>query len=320
MQKSNSCLIVGAGLAGLTAGQVLQDAGWNVVLVEKARAAGGRMATRRIEESHFDHGAQFFTVRDLRFQQAVDRWQAAGWVKPWFTESGHVRYRGVEGMNGIGKELSKSLDVRLEATVIKLEAREQDWRTTTHHGDTFATSAVLLTAPVPQSISLLAEYFDSLTAETRSNLRGIAYQPCFALLVTLHGPSRIPAPGYVRPQSGPVAFIADNTRKGISTGAAALTIHAQPEFTQSHEYAPQDEVIQQLLQAAKPWLGSEVRTCQLHIWRYSQATTPYTQPCIFSPQPSPLAFAGDGFGAPRIEGAFLSGLAAAHKLMSHDPP
>jgi len=317
MQKTNSCLIVGAGLAGLTAGQCLQDAGWEVVLLEKARGAGGRMATRRIGKSRFDHGAQFFTVRDPLFQEAVNKWQAAGWVEPWFTEGGHVRYCGVEGMNRIGKELASSLDVRLEATVTQIDATEQGWRTITSNGDSFATGAVLLTAPVPQSIALVAGCFDHLTPEARSVLNGIVYEPCFALLVILDGPSLIPVPGYVRPQHGPIGFIADNNQKGLTAGAVALTIHAQAAFTRSHFDAAQEEVIQRLLRAAGPWLGSEVRSCQLHRWTYSQPTVPCAEPCLFSENPAPLAFAGDGFGAPRIEGAFLSGLAAAHQIKSH---
>jgi predicted NAD/FAD-dependent oxidoreductase len=168
-------------------------------------------------------------------------------------------------------------------------------------------------------MTLVAGCFDRLTAETRSILSGIVYVPCFAVLATIHGPSLIPAPGYVRPECGPISFIADNTQKGLSSGATALTIHTQPEFTRSYVDAPEDEVIQLILRAARPWLGSEVRTCQLHRWKYSQATLPYAEPCLFSPHPAPLAFAGDGFGEPRIEGAFLSALAAAQRLIeSHD--
>jgi hypothetical protein len=48
------------------------------------------MATRRIGESRLDHGAQFFTVRAPRFREVVERWEQAGWVAPWFSESGHT--------------------------------------------------------------------------------------------------------------------------------------------------------------------------------------------------------------------------------------
>src|SRR4051812_5903801 len=69
-------LIVGAGLAGLMAGHVLADAGKRVVLLDKGRSVGGRMATRRIGGGLADHGAQFFTVRDPEFGKFVERWIA----------------------------------------------------------------------------------------------------------------------------------------------------------------------------------------------------------------------------------------------------
>ena len=56
-------VIVGAGLAGLMAGRTLAAAGHELVLVDKGRSPGGRLATRRIGAAALDHGAQFFTVR-----------------------------------------------------------------------------------------------------------------------------------------------------------------------------------------------------------------------------------------------------------------
>jgi hypothetical protein len=37
--------IIGAGLAGLTCGKALQQAGHDVVIFEKSRGIGGRLAT-----------------------------------------------------------------------------------------------------------------------------------------------------------------------------------------------------------------------------------------------------------------------------------
>ncbi|MDQ6705156.1 MAG: FAD-dependent oxidoreductase [Acidobacteriota bacterium] len=156
----------------------------------------------------------------------------------------------------------------------------------------------------------------ALSPATVSILNSIVYDPCFALMVTLAGPSAVPPPGYVRLDSGPIAFIADNTQKGVSTGPAALTIHARSDFTRIYLDSPHDEVAQLLIQSAKPWLGSEPIAWQLHRWKYSQPVATTAEPYLFALEPAPLAFAGDGFGGPRIEGAFLSGLAAARRIAS----
>ena len=75
-------VIVGAGLAGLTAAGALV-ADHDVVLLDKGRSPGGRLATRRIGGAVFDHGAQFFTVRSDEFGRRVDRWRRDGVVAEW---------------------------------------------------------------------------------------------------------------------------------------------------------------------------------------------------------------------------------------------
>ncbi|MBS7807559.1 FAD-dependent oxidoreductase [Variovorax sp. PCZ-1] len=63
--------IIGAGMAGITAARTLLQAGYQVTVLDKSRGAGGRMSTRRTEFGGFDHGAQYFTVRDARFRQMM---------------------------------------------------------------------------------------------------------------------------------------------------------------------------------------------------------------------------------------------------------
>ena len=88
--------VVGAGMAGVACARTLLQAGHRVTLLEKSRGFGGRMATRRTEFGGFDHGAQYFTVRDARFEQVL-RLTATTVVRPWsastvrvLDEFGHV--------------------------------------------------------------------------------------------------------------------------------------------------------------------------------------------------------------------------------------
>ena len=60
-------LVIGAGMAGLIAAAELQRAGRRVLVLDKGRGVGGRLASRRIGEASFDHGAQFITARTPRF-------------------------------------------------------------------------------------------------------------------------------------------------------------------------------------------------------------------------------------------------------------
>ena len=57
-------LIIGAGITGLIAGYHLNKAGREILIVDKSRGVGGRMATRRIGDASFDHGANFLYATD----------------------------------------------------------------------------------------------------------------------------------------------------------------------------------------------------------------------------------------------------------------
>ncbi len=54
-------VVVGAGIAGLTAGYFLKEQGYRPVILEKSDRVGGRMSTDRVNGFTIDYGAQFLT-------------------------------------------------------------------------------------------------------------------------------------------------------------------------------------------------------------------------------------------------------------------
>ena len=99
-------------------------------------------------------------------------------------------------------------------------------------------------------------------------------------------------------------------------GFSDSTIHASPEFTRQHYDEDRELVGQKLIEAARPWLGANAISCQVHRWRYSIPTVMHPDPyLVLSASPMALV-AGDAFAGPRVEGAALSGLAAADRLLA----
>ena len=117
-------IILGAGLAGLTAARQLQAHGQTVAIVDKGRGVGGRLATRRIGQARLDHGAQFFTTRSDDFKAVVAEAVAGGAVKEWcrgFGEpDGYPRYCGTSGMTDFAKWLARDLDISLGVEIDKI--------------------------------------------------------------------------------------------------------------------------------------------------------------------------------------------------------
>lgn len=307
-----SVLIVGAGMAGLMAAQNLASA----TILDKARGVGGRMATRRLLNGVFDHGAQYFTARDERFRAWVETWLgeevAQIWSEDFRNQAGEARYIGTGGMTQIPKKLAEGLNIHLNQRVQKADLSGQTWQLTTETNQTFSAEALLLTAPVPQSLAILDAGNFALPAATRHALEAITYDPCYALMVALDSPSSIPAPGGIWGDGQPISWMADNFQKGISPQQHGVTIHSSADFARQHWDAPPDVVIDLLLQAAQ--LSGQVLESSLQRWRYSQPRVFYPEPCAVVEAPAPLILAGDAFQAARVEGAALSGLAAATQL------
>lgn len=317
-------LIIGAGIAGLLAATELQKVGQRVTVLDKGQGVGGRMATRRFAHAGVmaDHGAQFFTVRDNRFQQRVTAWMAAGAAAEWclgFAEhDGHPRYRGVPGMTGIPKLLARGLTVHTSTRVVKIEQEDGRWQVTAASGDRYRADNLILTPPVPQSLALLDSGPISLPAASRTALESIRYHPCFAVLVHLSQASQIPPPGGVQVCGEIIDWIGDNRQKGVSE-ATTVTIHASPQFTRQHLERDRAEVGELLVAAADKagyFAAADLVEMQVHRWLYAKPVTHYPERCLrLDLNGLPLVFAGDAFKHARVEGAALSGLAAADSLI-----
>ena len=307
-------LVVGAGLSGLVAARTLVNSGHDVTVLDKGRGVGGRLATRRMGSAVLDHGAQFFTVRSDEFGAMVRGWVADGvaheWCRGFSGDDGHPRYVGSTGMTGIAKHLARGLDVRTSHLAFSLEHGGNVWTLVTDDGARHEAEAVVLTAPLPQSFSLMF----SAGLEMPDNLRTIDYDRTLGLLAVVDsGSHNVAPPGGMQDPDTVFSFIADNRAKGVSD-IHALTFHANPSWSLENFDLDTDEIHRQLLEAAAPWIGdANVIESQLKKWRFATPQRTWPDACWVH-ESGTLVLAGDVFAGPRMEGAALSGLAAARSL------
>lgn len=313
--------VVGAGMAGLTAARRLAAAGLRVVVLDKGRAVGGRMATRRFAGGRFDHGAQHFSARSQRFRGEVARWLDAGAARVWF-ESHSVtdpdrgiepRHAGVDGMRGIPEHLAAGLDVRTSTTVHRIDPARGELVTET--APVVAARAVVVTAPLPQSLAMLDRSTIPLPTSVRVALDGVGYDATLAAMALLEAPSGLDD-GHAAFDDGPVAWIADNQHKGISE-VPALTIHSSAQFAATRIDDDVSAWAADLARHATRLVGAEVLDVQGHRWRYSQPQSTVDEGAVLATSSYPVVLAGEVFAGARVEGAFLSGAAAADLIMNH---
>ncbi|MEM7473995.1 MAG: FAD-dependent oxidoreductase [Planctomycetota bacterium] len=324
--------VIGAGLSGSFAARTLRDHGLPVTVFEKSRGAGGRMATRRTEQGNFDHGAQYFTARDERFRRYIDSWIEQGIVAQWnaeivsFDSAGQSRtvdpiprYVGVPAMNSMAKHLASGIDIQTQTQVAKVQTQGETFEVLDKLGASLGVfDRVVVTAPAEQSRSILRE-FPELTDQFAS----IQMLPCWATMVQLDAP--LPCSWQAAfVNQGPLRWIARNSSKPERDQTKeTLVLHANSEWTQENLERDPDSIAAEMLDAfgAITGLGEATQEpTQLfaHRWRYSIPAETTSQRC-FAGAEGRLVACGDWAGGPRVEGAFLSGMAAAGRILQTLP-
>ncbi|MGB5168591.1 MAG: FAD-dependent oxidoreductase [Acidimicrobiia bacterium] len=315
-----SVLIIGAGMAGITSGRVLDAAGFDVLLIDKGRAVGGRMATRRIGEATFDHGAQHISVRTAGFAREMEALMRQGTADVWYRSESvrhpergtENRYAGVGGMRRIPEALAEGLSVTTGVRVNRLSINTNGVTAIAGNAPVATADAVILTPPLPQTLELLAAS-DVTGGSEVDSLAGVEYDAILAVMASLDAPA-MTVEGHRAFSSGPIGWMADNQQKGVSA-VPALTIHSSPEFARTHLDSDPDRWMAELLVAARPFHQSSVVHAAAHRWRFAQPQATIDVGAVTIDAPAPVVLAGEVFAGARVEGAHTSGKAAAQLIM-----
>ena len=299
----------------------LSERGHSVLAVERAPVVGGRMATCRIQNAVFDSGAQFFTVTDLRFSAVVRELERRGVVRVWstgyvndegaLTTTGQVRYCGVPDMRAVCSAVAEQTVVETGIEVVRIEPHEGRWTVHFNSGAIAAARAVVLTQPPPESLDLLDASGVSISDNDRATLSAVSYEPTITLLAICDEPHPLPGPGSVQLRHGPIRWIADNRRKGVSPERHALTIHADHEFSRACFDDSDDRIVAKVSDALGPWLDLSAATVEVRRWRYARAVPAEKRFAVRLETEALCICTGDGFAGPRVESAALSGIDAA---------
>ncbi|NBB98142.1 MAG: NAD(P)-binding protein [Alphaproteobacteria bacterium] len=306
-------IIIGSGLTGITCARSLADAGLPVRVLDKGRAVGGRMATRRVMTGagalSFDHGAQYLRPRTAEFADVLARTGA----RPWPDATGAAGHVGVPGMSDIPRALGDGLSIQQNTEVTALARRDGAWHLGTTAG-AMQADRVVMTVPAPQAMALLGGDHAICAA-----LAGVSMAPCLALLVAF--PDNSPRPFVSRQDpSHPLAWIAqDSTKPGRTQAAVTWVAQAHRAFSSEHLDATPEEHAARMLPllaevlAVDPAKALHVRA---HRWRYAQAETPLGQAFLHSDDRT-LYTGGDWCIGPGAEHAWQSGRAMAQDILEH---
>jgi renalase len=317
-------VIIGAGLAGMSAASILAKAGVDVLVLERESDVGGRCATVRDNDAVSDVGAQFFTVRNDDFRVMAMHWIETGTAREWarvFPDTsgvsereGHPRYCGTSGMCDLAKSLGYGLRVRTSTRVKRIAEGKACWLVELEERQRIKADIVVLTPPIPVSLRLISDENTWRMGALLLPLSGVYYKPLIAVSALLDGPSGLPFPGAVRVDDSQLAWIADNQMKGISPNAPAVTLHGTQKFCEAHKDAAPEEIGALLAKAATPFLRGKILNYKTHVWQHGTPESTLMGSYYLVDGRAPLYFSGDAFSGGLIEGAVLSGMAAAQAI------
>lgn len=309
-----SVAIIGAGLAGLACVEVLQAAGHTVVLFDKSRAAGGRMSTRRVTtslgEAQFDHGAQYFTVRDPRFQTRVERWRADGLALPW-PIAGADAWVGVPGMTAPAKAMAANFDVRWSAPVAELRKQKTGWLVLSAAGEENSFDAVVVAVPAEQAAGLLAPVHPGFAAAAGATLSA----PCWTLMLAFD--QRLAVTDDIIRGTGAIGWAARNSAKPGRSGPEAWVMQASPAWSVAHLEMVLEDAAALLQREFAVLTGIAVPkplVSTAHRWRYARSGA-LGEPALWD-RLTRLGVCGDWLIGPRVEAAWLSGTALAERIIA----
>ncbi len=340
--------IVGAGMAGTVAARTLWRAGHPVQVFEKSAGASGRMATRHTDFGSFDHGAQYFTVRDPRFAQALG--QVPGTLdhhRSWSVSSVRVldafgrklsaeprdpsyRWVGTPGMHHLVRHWAQPLadqgmlHAHAQVEAIRCDTRNKgpvSWQLRVN-GEWLAQTfdGLLLAMPAPQVLALLDHPLSQLphAFAHRAALDAVRMQPCWAAMLAFPQASQAQltnfGPHWNAAQSTHhrISWLVRETSKPGRGPTERWTVHANSQWSAEHLEDDPARVLTKLEHAFAELTGIRIRPywSQAHRWRYALTTQALGQAFTWDASMK-LGTCGDWHLGHRVEDAFVSGLELA---------
>ncbi|MEA5577611.1 NAD(P)/FAD-dependent oxidoreductase [Anabaena sp. UHCC 0451] len=329
--------VIGAGISGLVCAQRLRQAGYSVVVVEKSRGVGGRVATRRLQGTCADHGACYLQPKGELFSKFVDLWQNLQVIKVWtdivyeFSASGGIaepanrspRYIAPEGMSSIAKFFTPGLEILFNQRVITINpTKENTWCLILESNEHLTAKALVVAIPAPQAGDLLTPLGANLLgAEFLKNLHSVEFNPCISVMAGFSANSQ-PLPYWQAltfNDHTDLAWIGFDSSKRPQSQQPHFVLQSSAGLAEQHLETPDLQPVgNYMLQKAAedlalPWLENP-EWMQIHRWRYAFPRTPLDIACLSANTSLPLVCCGDWCGGNLVAGAMVSGLAAADEI------
>ena len=304
--------VIGAGIAGITCARRLSDAGAEVVMFDKGRTLGGRLASRISDGLSFDHGAPHVHVSNMAFSQLIDQLESAGSAA---RLEGGTFATGVPSMNTLLDPLTVGLDVKQSAEVTALVEGDRGWTIgLANREPETGFDAVAVAIPAEQAARLV----EPLGLGWHDDLAHITYAPVMTMMAAFD--RHLPIETGVQLASGfdLAAQIRNSTKPSRPTETDQWVVHADTAWSRANLNTDKDTIASALLERFMQANGiapAQPIYLRGHRWRFARVERALGRSHLLDPTRR-IGLAGDWCRGPNAENAFESGLMLAEAMLS----
>lgn len=332
--ETHDVVVVGAGLAGLTAAKALKAKGLSVLVVDKARGSGGRLSSKRLtiesglgltpaQEVSFDLGATGLIPESDMFRAFMQTQLGEGTAEAWYSDpSGRTVYVGVPRNSSLTRSLVRDLTVRFATRVTSAVKTPQGWqlmidRNGLSESLVHANTLILATPPAQASAIL------PMGHTYRASLADRQMLPQWVVALILESDTGLRFNELSRPGRGIANISIESSKPGRpSTGLTTLQIQSTTQWAQAHLDDDFADVTEQLHSLAELAVGRKLLAKHRHVHRWLYARPIETSsPPVCLPVKEDIAVCGDYLAydgrQSALEAAYLSGQAVAGHVLVH---
>ena len=301
MSIERDIVVIGAGLTGLAAAHSLTEAGRDVLVIDKGRQHGGRMAHRERDGFGFDHGTPWVEAEEGGFADFLAKAERSGAAKR--LAKAPSRVAGMPDMTALPGTLAVGVEIRQGVVVSGVERHGTRWKIDTSEGPVRARH-LICAVPAPQAEALLPEIREALSEVTM--------EPGWTLMAAFEAPLGVDAPEW--PDNG-ARVIREPAKPGRPEAPEAWTMHAPLNWARENLERDREEIVPDLLRMLGNAMGRRLPKpihARAHRWRYSRTGRPLGHPFLKRDR---LHVGGDWCLGPLAEDAYASGMAIAEDIL-----
>jgi renalase len=325
--KNKKIAIIGAGISGITIAKKLADYN-EVTIFDKSRGIGGRMATKRWQNYHFDHGAQFFTAKSKEFKALCQQAKNDGIIEEWNCNFAEItadkitrkwqfnqqkpHFVAKPQMNNLCKYLAQDLNILLKKQIQEIDFSSQKWSLKTTENEIFNNFDYLIIAiPSHQAINLIPKnfkYFDIIS--------NIKMSGCFTLMLGFKEKIKTEFEAALVKNSI-ISWISINSSKPQRPKEFTLIANSSNKWADQNIEQDLETVKKELIINLGKIIALDVEKISyqnIHRWRYANAPLIKGEKSLFD-NSLKIGICGDWFISGRVENAFLSALSLYSSLL-----